>query len=128
MTLGEPGVPAWMWPTLSTAACGRRHVAADDALHRDDELRRHEGRIGAAIGHRAMPAGALEGDLPAVRCRQHGAGADREAALLEARHVVHAVDGVAVVSRTLGRRLSAAPRRDPPQPPGRWRARDGSDR
>ena len=74
----------------------RRHVAADDALHRDDELRRDEGRIGAAVGHRAVPTGTLEGDFPAVRRRQHRAGADREVALLEARHVVHAVDGVAV--------------------------------
>ena len=74
----------------------RRHVSPDDALHRHDELRGDIGRIGAAIGHGAVAAGALEGDLPAVGGRQHGAGADGEAADRDARHVVHAVDGVAV--------------------------------
>ena len=75
---------------------GRRHVASDDALHRHDELPRDERRVGAAVGHGAVAAGALEGDLPAVGGGQHGAGADGEAAGRDTRHVVHAVDGVAV--------------------------------
>jgi len=35
---------------------GRRHVAADDALDRDDELAGNEGRISVpSVGHRAWP-------------------------------------------------------------------------
>ncbi len=47
-------------PTLSTAAWLGGIAATNDALHRHDELCRDISRIGAAIGHRAAPAGPLK--------------------------------------------------------------------
>ena len=72
-----------------------RHVAADDALHRHDELCGHEGRVGAAVGHGAVAARTLEDDFPAVGRGEHRAGADGEVTDREARHVVHAVNHIA---------------------------------
>ena len=74
----------------------RRHVAADDALQAEHELRLRIGDVGREMRLRAaMAADAAEGDLPAVGRGQERPDRGAEMRGRQPRRVVQTVDGVA---------------------------------
>src|SRR3546814_9108604 len=75
-----------LFPDTTLFRSLRRDIAADDALRRGHKTCRRHHRIGTHMRHRAMTAGAAEGDGPGIGRRHHRTGTDGEMALRSEEH------------------------------------------
>ena len=75
-------------------AVDRPYVARHDALHRRDDVRRHQHRVDRQIGMGAVAATAGDLDGDPVGRRHHRAGIDADRAGPHRRPVVHGIDGI----------------------------------